>query len=251
MFYAEFLQAVHQRLRPRTYLEIGVGNGRSLALSRARSVGVDPTFAIDVELDGDVALVRTTIDEYFARPDPLALTGGRRFDLVFIDGLHLFEVVLRNFCHAERMSTPWSVIIVNGVLPRKQSQARRSPVSPDWTGDVYKLTGVLRKRRPSLTVLAVDTRPAGLLVVLGLDPSDTTLADEYVEIVKSEVPATGIPREVLTRETALAPQRVLAAPVLDLLHSLRQRSATPEGGAGELADALARSFGPGELISLG
>ncbi len=250
MFYTQFLQGVHEQLRPGTYLEVGVRDGRSLALSRARSVGVDPAFAIDVELDGDLALARTTSDEYFARPDPLALTGGRQFDLVFLDGLHLFEVVLRDFRHAERLSTPWSVIIVNGVLPRKPSQARRSPVSSNWTGDVYKLTGVLRQRRPGLTVLAVDTEPAGLLVVLGLDPSDTTLADEYAEIVESEVSATGIPAEVLTRETALAPQRVLAAPVLDVLHSLRERSATPKVGAGELADVLARSFGPGERISL-
>ena len=78
MFYTQFLQGVHERLRPETYLEVGVRDGRSLTLSRARSVGVDPAFAIEVELDGDLALVRTTSDEYFARPDPLALTGGGR-----------------------------------------------------------------------------------------------------------------------------------------------------------------------------
>jgi hypothetical protein len=251
MLYTQFLQGVHESLRPRTYLEVGVRDGRSLALSRARSVGVDPAFAIDVELDGDLVLARTTSDEYFARPDPLALTGGRQLDLVFLDGLHLFEVVLRDFRHAERLSTPWSVIIVNGVLPRKLSQARRRPTAPNWTGDVYKLTSVLRERRPGLTVLAVDTRPAGLLVVLGLDPSDTTLVDEYAEIVDGAVPDARVPVEVLTRETALAPQRVLAAPVWDVLYTLRERGTTVEGGAGELARVVARSFGPGERISLG
>ena len=251
MFYTQFLQGVHERLRPDTYLEIGVRDGRSLALSRARSVGVDPAFAIDFELDGDLALARTTSDEYFARPDPLALTGGRPFDLTFLDGLHLFDVVLRDFLHAERLSTPWSVIVVDDVLPRSQSEARRSPVSRAWTGDVYKLVGVLRECRPGLTVLPVDTRPTGLLVVLGLDPSDATLADTYAKIVEREAPATEVPAELLTREIALAPERVLAAPVWDVLRMLRGRRASPEEGAGELADALARSFGPGHRVSVG
>ena len=109
---------------------------------------------------------------------------------------------------------------------------------------------MLRERRPGLTVLAVDTRPTGLMVVLGLDPSDTTLSDEYAEIVETAVPAAGIPAEVLTRETALTPERVLAAPVLDVLRMLRVRGATLEEGASELADVIARSFGPGERINL-
>jgi hypothetical protein len=250
MYYTQFLQGVHERLRPETYLEVGVRDGRSLALSRARSVGVDPAFAIDVELDGDIALIRATSDEYFARPDPLDLTGGRPFDFSFLDGLHLFDVVLRDFLHAERLSTPWSAIIVDDVLPRKQSEAGRSPVSLAWTGDVYKLVGVLRKCRPGLTVVPVDTRPTGLLVVLGLDPSDSTLANAYAEIVQRELPATEVPAELLTREMALGPERVLAAPVWDVLRTLRERRASPEEGASELADALVSSFGPGQRVSV-
>jgi hypothetical protein len=251
MFYTQFLQGVHERLRPETYLEVGVRDGRSLTLSRARSVGIDPAFAIEAELDGDFALVRTTSDEYFTRPDPLVATGGRPFHLTFLDGLHLFEVVLRDFLHAERFSTPWSVIVVDDVLPRRESEVQRSPVSRAWTGDVYKLVRVLREQRPGLTVLPVDTRPTGLLVVLGLDPSDTTLADAYAEIVAREVPATDVPMELLTREIALAPERLLAAPVWEVLRKLRERRAAPEEGAGELADALARAFGPGERVSIG
>ena len=134
MLYTQFLQGVHERLRPDTYLEVGVRDGRSLALSKARSVGVDPAFAIKVELDADLALARTTSDEYFARPDPLALTGGRPFDLAFLDGLHLVDVVLRDFLHAERLSTPWSVIILNDVLPGQAVAGSAQPGILDWTG---------------------------------------------------------------------------------------------------------------------
>lgn len=252
MFYTQFLQGVHERLRPRTYLEVGVRDGRSLALSRAdRSVGVDPAFVVDAELDGDVALVRTTSDDFFARPDPLALTRGRPFELAFLDGLHLFDVLLRDFRHAERLATPWSVIICDDVLPRREAEAGRRPAGRAWTGDVWKLFGVLRHHRPGLTVLPVDTRPTGLLVVLGLDPEDSTLADAYDEIVAEQVPATRVPDELLTRETALAPERVLAAPVWAALRSLREEPTPAADGAGGLAEALARSFGAGEVLSAG
>ncbi|NHC15164.1 class I SAM-dependent methyltransferase [Motilibacter deserti] len=245
MFYTEFLRGVHDRLRPATYLEVGVRDGRSLALSRARSVGVDPAFAIDVELDGDLALLRTTSDEYFARPEPLAPTAGRPYDLAFLDGLHLFEVVLRDFLHAEALSTPWSAVILDDVLPRNAAEAQRTPVGKAWTGDVWKLLPVLAEHRPGLTVVPVDTRPTGLLLVLGLDPGDTTLADAYSSIVEQHVMVREVPAEILARDAAVEPERVLAAPVWDVLRRLRERGATPDEGAAELADALARSFGRG------
>ena len=77
------------------------------------------------QLDGDIALIRTTSDEYFARPDPLAVTGGRRLDLVFIDGLHLFEFALRDLINTERHCSPTSVIIFDDVLPRTVDEAAR------------------------------------------------------------------------------------------------------------------------------
>ena len=49
MDYLDFLPEVHRRLRPRAYLEIGVRWGHSLALSRCRSVGVDPAFGITAD----------------------------------------------------------------------------------------------------------------------------------------------------------------------------------------------------------
>ncbi len=73
----DFLAAVHERLEPRTYVEIGVNTGRSLGLSRVPSVAVDPAFKVTVEIQTDVHLVRATSDDFFARPDPLAHLRGR------------------------------------------------------------------------------------------------------------------------------------------------------------------------------
>ncbi|HEY3943670.1 MAG TPA: hypothetical protein VGL78_00455 [Solirubrobacteraceae bacterium] len=59
MFYLDFLRGLHERLAPRTYLEIGVAQGHSLALSRCRSVGIDPV-AVDQELLAPTSLLRCT-----------------------------------------------------------------------------------------------------------------------------------------------------------------------------------------------
>ena len=118
MRYLAFLDQVHAKLRPETYLEIGIRNGTSLALSRARSVAIDPAFHITAEISCDVRLFRTSSDEYFNRADPLAPTDGRPFDLAFIDGLHLFEFALRDFIHTERHSSAKTLIIFDDVLPR-------------------------------------------------------------------------------------------------------------------------------------
>jgi hypothetical protein len=219
MFYYPFLSEVHRRLRPRAYLEVGVRNGGSLALSRCRSVGVDPLFSITYELDTDVALFRTTSDEYFARPDPLAATGGVPFDLAFIDGLHLFEFAFRDFLNAERHSSARGVIVFDDVLPRSIEEAARLRHTDAWTGDVYSMLGVLARYRPDLVVIPVQTQPTGLLIVCGLDPNDTTLPDHYDQIMAEfrRPDPQPVPSQLLDRITVLPPQRLLESDLLDVL----------------------------------
>ena len=130
-----------------------------------------------------LALFRTTSDEYFSRPDPLAPIGGIPFDLAFIDGLHLFEFALRDFIFAERHASARGMIVFNDVLPRTVEEAARERHTKAWTGDVFRVLEVLARFRPDVIVIPIDTEPTGLLAVVGLNPMDTTLADRYDEIL--------------------------------------------------------------------
>lgn len=219
MYYLDFLDQVHQRLRPETYLEVGIRNGDSLALSRCRSVGIDPAYLIKAELDGDIALFRTTSDEYFARPEPLAATGGRPFELCFIDGMHLFEYALRDFINAERHSRARGLIVFDDVLPRRVAEAARIRHTKGWTGDVYPMLAVFARYRPDLAVITVDTQPTGLLAIAGLDPSNTVLADNYTEILQQfrSADPQPVPRQVMDRLTVTEPEKVLASELLAVL----------------------------------
>lgn len=244
MFYLDFLTRLHEMLRPECYLEIGVRWGDSLALSRCRTVGIDPAFTITKELDAEVALVRTTSDEYFARDEPLRLTGGRPFDLAFIDGLHLFEYSLRDFMHAEKHCSTRGVIVFDDILPKNVDQAARVRHTQAWTGDVYAILAVLARYRPELVVVPVATRPTGLLLVTGLDPSSTVLADNYAAIMAEyrRPDPQPVPSQILDGLVALPPDKVLASPVWELLGPDADHG-SPDARA-RVAEAVAGTLGP-------
>ena len=246
MHYYEFLAELHRRLAPRAYLEIGVRNGGSLAQAHCRSVGLDPAFAITAELDADVALIRTTSDEYFSRPDPLAPTGGTPFDLAFIDGLHLFEFAFRDFMYAERHSSHRGVVVFDDVLPRSIEEAARQRHTDGWTGDVYGMLGVLNRYRPDLVVLPVGTRPTGLLLVTALDPADTTLADHFDEILAEfrRPDPQPVPPLLLDRLTVLPPRRLLESDLLEVLAGAGDSAEGDAGLRGLIAESVVRTLGP-------
>jgi predicted O-methyltransferase YrrM len=223
----DFLTVVHERYRPRSYLEIGVFEGHGLARSRTQTIGVDPDFRITAELACELQLVRTTSDEFFARPDPLAWFPGGSVDLTFIDGMHLVEFALRDFLHAERLSTPTSVVVLDDVLPRSAAEASRDRRTALWAGDTYKITEILERHRPDLAVVPLDTEPTGMLLVLGLDPTSTILADHYDEIVAQHAGDEPLPDEVLHRRTAADPQLVADLPLWEELARARTAGTPP------------------------
>jgi hypothetical protein len=211
----EFLTGLHALLTPRAYLEIGVNTGKGLALSRTRTIGVDPAFRIRKELACDLQLVLATSDDFFARPDAMAWFPEGVVDLAFIDGMHLFEFALRDFINTERSCTTASVVVFDDMLPRSDAEAARDRITFAWAGDVYKVALVLERYRPDLVVLPLDTSPTGLVLVAGLDPSSTVLSDHYDDIVAEY--ATADPQhvadEVLHRTHAADPEKVLASSV--------------------------------------
>ncbi|HEU4974021.1 MAG TPA: class I SAM-dependent methyltransferase [Baekduia sp.] len=245
MRYLELLGGLHDALRPATYLEIGVRHGDSLALSRARTIGVDPAFAIKRELDCPLTLVRTTSDEFFGRPDALEPFAGEPPSLAFIDGLHLFEHALRDFMHVEERAAWWSVVVFDDVLPRDAAEASRERQTQAWTGDVFKVGEALRRHRPDLICLPVDTEPTGLLLVLGADPESDVLARHYEELLAELVvpDPQEVPADVLRRAGALDPGAVLRAPVWALLREARERRLPREEGMARLRRCVAELLG--------
>ncbi|PTM99698.1 methyltransferase family protein [Rhodovulum imhoffii] len=185
--YLEFLADMHQSLKPEWYLEVGTRSGVSLALSSARSVAVDPQFAITEEIVGkkpQLHLFQQTSDEFFESGELERLSVG--FDLAFLDGMHLYEFLLRDFMNAERYMASGGHIVLHDCLPWKASMTGRDwrrAIGKAWTGDCWKLVPILQRYRQDLKVEIYDAATTGLVVVSNLAPGNTVLKERYEEIV--------------------------------------------------------------------
>jgi hypothetical protein len=190
-------------------------------------------------------VIRETSDEYFGRERPLRPLGGRRPDLAFIDGMHLFEFALRDFAAVERWSRWTSTIVFDDMLPRDVTEAARDRRTRAWTGDVYKLLGILGRHRPDLLCLRVDTEPTGLLLVLALDPRSKVLMNRYDEILERDLVADPqpVPAAVMQRRGALEPERVLESGIWPYLRQAREADTGREEGVRELRRVARRDLG--------
>jgi tetratricopeptide (TPR) repeat protein len=189
--YYEWLQRVHNWLQPASYIEIGLGHGRSLALAGAKTkaVGIDPYQGFWERLNyvcphAPAMLYPLTSDDFFTKYDLRAIIEKETFDLAFIDGLHLFEQVLKDFINLERYAGKNSVILIHDCLPIAPIVAERERCTGFWTGDVWRIIPCLKTFRPDLDVVTIPTKPSGLGVVTNLDATSTVLSDNYADIVR-------------------------------------------------------------------
>lgn len=194
-FYSDVLARFHEILKPRTYFEIGTLDGTTLRLARCASLGVDPQFLIQGNVtDGKpfLCLCQMSSDDFFRDRSPITILGGT-IDLAFLDGLHLFEFLLRDFRNTEKFCRRNSVIVMHDCIPTDIYMAERikdfaNDLRPHhhqgwWTGDVWKVVLAMKKYRPDLVVYPIDAAPTGLIVVTNLDPSSDVLERDYFRIV--------------------------------------------------------------------
>jgi tetratricopeptide (TPR) repeat protein len=203
--YYGWLQRFHQWMHPASYVEIGLGHGRSLALPcpETRAVGIDPYQGAWERLNyvcphGPATLFPLTSDDFFAEHDLREVIGKETFDLAFIDGLHLFEQALKDFINLERYAGKDSVILIHDCLPVAPIVAERERCTGFWTGDVWRIIPCLKTFRPDLRIYTIPTKPSGLAVVTGLDPESTVLKDNFGSI-SEYYPGLNLPQSTAKR----------------------------------------------------
>jgi hypothetical protein len=192
MDYYETLAELHNRLQPRTYVEVGVADCKALQKSSATTVciGIDPVLRnTNVDRPG-VHLFEFTSDEFFAGDYISPLLAGMPIDLAFIDGVHLFEFALRDFMNIERFSNSNSVVVIRDVCPFNAETSSREQSTEFWTGDMWKLVACLKKYRPDLKISVLDVAPAGLAFVSNLDSNSDVLSKNHFNIVREYIPQT-------------------------------------------------------------
>jgi len=206
----EFLSHVHDVVKPKVYLEVGVQHGTSLKLAHAAesAYGIDPNPLILPA--GNQTIFPQTSDTYFwnvRKQEDATGDVHPRIDLGFIDGLHHFEQALRDFLNIEHWSHDGTVVVFDDVLPRNQEEAQRDQIPGDWTGDVWKVTQVLLRYRPELVIWEVNTQPTGTLLVWGFGEEEKNI--HYYDLLRQAIEEytelTVVPDNVINRAFAVEP----------------------------------------------
>lgn len=132
------------------YLEIGVRSpGENFdKVTAPIKHGVDPA-------PWGTVTYQMTSDDFFAH---LAKTApDTRYDLVFIDGLHLAEQVERDVINALAYLSPQGSVVLHDCNPRtRDAQTDDYDGVKHWNGTVWKAWAKLRATRPDLSMTVVD-----------------------------------------------------------------------------------------------
>jgi Methyltransferase domain len=184
--YRILLHRIHGHYRPRTYLEIGVFEGGTITFAGegTLAIGVDPAPRTENDFPSNIRIFRETSDEFFASHDLNVEFGGNPIDFAFIDGMHLFEYILRDFINVERNSVPGTRVLVHDCYPLDEATSSREQRTRFWTGDGWKFVVCLKKYRPDLRVHTLAAYPSGLVVVRGLDRHSTVLSGQLDAICR-------------------------------------------------------------------
>ena len=142
MLRSDFLNYLIDARQYRSYLEIGCDQNVTFDAIRATlKVGVDPIQGGTVTLTSDAFFLNNT----------------RQFDLVFIDGLHLKEQVLRDVDNALRCLSSNGTIVLHDCLPTMEQHQERTRQLAEWTGDVWKAAVEIRGRQDlDMATLNID-----------------------------------------------------------------------------------------------
>lgn len=184
--YFRVLKQLHEKLNPDWYLEVGTFTGKSLALAQCNTIAVDPEFQLKfpaVNSHGkQMFFFQQTSDEFFE--GGFIKKNKIKVDFAFLDGMHLFEFLLRDFIEAEKVMSKDGVIALHDCCPTSEYMATREFHDGPWTGDVWKTLLILLRYRPDLKIDVMKAGGTGLVLVSNLNPRSQVLAKKYDALVK-------------------------------------------------------------------
>ena len=135
-----------------SYLEIGAGNlnVNFNQINIKNKYSVEP-FLKEGFSSKNYSFVGTS-DEYFS-----FVSGDVKFDIIFIDGLHHSDQVLKDIKNSLNHLSDNGTIVCHDCLPSTERMQERNNHGGEWTGDVWKSIAELRVERIDLDIKVVDT----------------------------------------------------------------------------------------------
>lgn len=148
----EIINRIIENKGYKEYLEIGVRDGECFKqICCENKIGVDPNPTSE-----DTTHIMTS-DKFFESLDP-----EKKFDIVFIDGLHLDFQVDKDIENSLRHLSEGGTIVLHDCNPPTKHHAAESPVftypaNGDWNGTVYLSLVKLRLYNSNVKLVTVDS----------------------------------------------------------------------------------------------
>ena len=131
----------------KSYLEIGCCKNEVFSKIKIKKVGVDPNSG---------GTVRLTSDDFFK-------TNKEKFDLVFIDGLHVYDQVKQDIINSLEVLNNNGVILIHDCLPEKIWEQNVPRMNGAWSGDVWKVIPFFRSKSNIDVYTCVADRGIGII----------------------------------------------------------------------------------------
>ena len=133
----------------KSYLEIGCFSNELF-----NSVSIDHKIGVDPVSGGNI---KKTSDEYFRE-------NKKKFDIIFIDGLHHYEQVKRDIENSLNFLNPQGVILLHDCLPSTVFDQAVPRCTYKWNGDVWKAIVEARCRDDIDTYTCFADQGIGLIL---------------------------------------------------------------------------------------
>lgn len=124
-----------------SYLEIGCNKNNLF-----NSIYIDNKTGVDPVRGGNV---RLTSDEFFR-------SNTKKFDLIFIDGLHEYPQVRNDFINAKKSLNDNGWILLHDMHPRNSFEEHTPRINDLWTGDCWKLAYELGLNNQYIEIIKID-----------------------------------------------------------------------------------------------
>jgi hypothetical protein len=137
----------------KSYLEIGIGDGANYNLITCDyKTNVDPCFDSFDSQDLSHVKNKVTSDEFFD-------TNTETFDIIFIDGLHVYEQVYKDIQNSLKFLNEGGSIICHDMLPPTAWHQRPANEyqGGEWNGDCWKAVARLRVESDDLEIYTINS----------------------------------------------------------------------------------------------
>lgn len=161
---SDIINTLANKIQAKSYVEIGIDSGENFSqIFIGEKISVDPNPKIEVTH-------KMTSDDFFASLPP-----DKTFDIIFIDGLHLSDQVIKDVRNSiKHVSDNGFVVMHDCNPPTKEHQdvegfdwtdgnhwpnkcGKHFGCNRAWNGDVWKAFLYFRATDPTLKMFTVDT----------------------------------------------------------------------------------------------